>query len=113
MLAELDAIGVRNDLNVKSIRTLKQVDIDGYSELPLNLVVEGEFLGIYRFLSDIENLPRITRVSDLEIRRDQVSGLSPVDEDGRAGLVDMTLVLVIYFEDREVAFANTEGQPHE
>lgn len=113
MLAELDAIGVRNSLNVKSIRTLKQVDIDGYSELPLNLDVEGEFLGIYRFLSDIENLPRITRVSDLQISRDLVGGLSAIGEEPRPGLVDMTLTLVIYFEDREVALAGAEGEHHE
>ena len=96
LLSEIDAIGVRNQLDVKSIRTLKQVDVDGYSELPLNLIIEGHFAGIYQFLVDLESLSRITRVSDLQIKRDLVASQA---EGAAEEAVVLDLTLVIYFED--------------
>ena len=94
LLSEVDAIGVRNQLEVKSIRTLKQVDVDGYSELPLQLKIEGHFAGIYQFLADLEVLSRITRVSEFEIKRDLVA--SDGDRSTEESVV-MNLTLVIYF----------------
>ena len=104
LLSEIDAIGVRNQLDVKSIRTLKQVDVDGYSELPLKLLIEGDFVGIYQFLVDLESLSRITRVSELQIKRDLVASQAQGTTD-EAVIMDLTLV--IYFEDEQAADAVT------
>ena len=109
MLSELDQIGVRNKLNVKSIRTMKQVDVGGYSELPLSLNIQGDFAGIYRFIADVESLPRITRVSELELKRDLVKHGRNTDESQKAGMIEMKLTLVIYFEDEFMNEADAEG----
>lgn len=108
LLSEIDEIGERNQLDLKSIRTLTQVDVDGYSELPLSLKIEGNFSGIYQFLADLEELSRITRVREFEIKRNLVDQ----DEDRSAEeIVSMDLVLVIYFEDAEAmsTMAGIEG----
>ena len=100
LLSEIDAIGVRNHLDVKSVRTLTQVDVDGYSELPLSLKIEGHFAGVYQFLVDLETLSRITRVREFEIKRNLV------DKDAQKSLeesVAMDLTLVIYFEEEQIA----------
>ncbi len=99
LLSEIDEIGVRNSLDVKSVRTLSQVDADGYSELPISLDIEGPFVGIYQFLADVENLPRITRVREFTISRDLISTLKK-DDEPVSDVVSLRLVLVIYYEDR-------------
>lgn len=108
LLSEIDEIGERNHLDLKSIRTLTQVDVDGYSELPLSLKIEGNFSGIYQFLADIEELSRITRIREFEIKRNLV------DQDENTSveeIVSIDLVLVIYFEDAEAmsTMAGIEG----
>lgn len=44
-------------------------------EQPLNIEMTGDFDGFYQFLLDLEQLPRITRLTDLDITRsDKVDG---------------------------------------
>ena len=100
LLSEIDDIGVRNSLDVKSVRTLSQIDTDGYSELPITLDIEGQFVGVYQFLADLENLPRITRVREFTISRDLISTLKK-DDEPVSDVVTLRLVLVVYFEDRQ------------
>ena len=85
---------------MKSVRTLSQIDTDGYSELPITLDIEGPFVGVYQFLADLENLPRITRVREFTISRDLISTLKK-DDEPVSDVVTLRLVLVVYFEDRQ------------
>ena len=94
LLGAVDTIAVRHNLDVASVRTLVQINTPEYSELPITLRLEGEFVGVYGFLSDLERLPRVTRVREFEIKRDRVRaahGESNID------VVQLDLTLVIYF----------------
>ena len=94
LLGEIDAIAIRHSLEVASVRTLAQVDAPEYSELPISLRIEGTFLGTYGFLSDIERLPRVTRIRDLELKRDRVRAGNG-EENG--DVIQLDLTLIIYF----------------
>jgi len=99
MLAEIHRIGERNALSIASIRALAQSEDQGYAEIPLSIQIEGEFKGIYRFLIDLERLPRIIRVQDLELERNMVESRGrKIDDEVIHGLIDASMTLVIYCE---------------
>lgn len=96
LLAEMNEIGVRNNLKFASIRALKQNEIQEHLEIPLTMNLEADFVGVYRFLSDLERLPRIVRVQTLEIERNLVAksrdGGRPQDS------LDVSMTVVVYCE---------------
>ena len=99
MLAEIHRIGERNALGISSIRALNRTETQGYAEIPLSLEIDGSFRGLYRFLIDLERLPRITRVRDLKLHRNLVESRGRVgDEDAPAGQIDASMTVVIYCE---------------
>ena len=102
MLAEIHMIGERNALSITSIRALRQTEDQGYAEIPLSMEIEGDFKGLYRFLIDIERLPRIIRVQNLELERNMVESRGrKVEEEIVHGLIDASMTLVIYCEGEE------------
>lgn len=62
-----------------------------YMEQPLEMRTVGDFDGFYEFLLRLEQLPRITRISDLKLRRDSQ----------RDGQMNVDFTLSIYFQDEE------------
>jgi type IV pilus assembly protein PilO len=66
-----------------------------YLELPLKIIMEGEFDGYYQFLLELENLPRITRVHQLKLERETVG---PGAEALPPGSMKAEFTLSIYFE---------------
>ncbi|MAH66016.1 MAG: hypothetical protein CMJ27_06455 [Phycisphaerae bacterium] len=99
MLAEIHRIGERNALGISSIRALNRTETQGYAEIPLSLEIDGSFRGLYRFLIDLERLPRITRVRDLKLQRNLVESRGRVDdEDTPPGQIDASMTVVIYCE---------------
>ena len=99
MLAEIHRIGERNALGISSIRALNRTETQGYAEIPLSLEIDGSFRGLYRFLIDLERLPRITRVRDLKLERNLVESRGRVgDADTPAGQIDASMTVVIYCE---------------
>ena len=57
-----------------------------YDELPISLRFEGNFVNVFGFLQQIEQLPRQIRATKLSLR----------SLDGKAGVVDVQLTLNIY-----------------
>ena len=99
MLAEIHRIGERNALGISSIRALNRTETQGYAEIPLSLEIDGSFRGLYRFLIDLERLPRITRVRDLKLQRNLVESRGRGDDDDTpAGQIDASMTVVIYCE---------------
>ena len=99
MLAEIHRIGERNALGISSIRALNRTETQGYAEIPLSLEIDGSFRGLYRFLIDLERLPRITRIRDLKLERNLVESRGRVgDADTPAGQIDASMTVVIYCE---------------
>jgi type IV pilus assembly protein PilO len=80
-----------NNLNIKSVRNAKPVEGTTYSQQPIRMVVEGPFHpSFYKFLSTVEGLDRLTKISDMKI---------DADEKSANGWISADLTLTIYFEN--------------
>jgi type IV pilus assembly protein PilO len=88
ILKEVWQMAEANSLQTKSVKTLKTERGPNYSEQPIQMVLAGDFNGFYAFLLQLEKLPRITRVSQME--------LSKINE--RDGDMVCMMTLSIFFE---------------
>lgn len=95
LLAEMHRIGDRNSLRIASIRASNQSESQGHLEIPLNMEIRGDFPGIYRFLVDLERLPRIVRVRALELERHMTKGRRG-EEDRPQGDLDVAVTVLVY-----------------
>ena len=88
ILKEVWNMAEKNQLTTKTIKTMKSQRGSTYSEQPIEMTLSGNFNGFYEFLLKLERLPRLTRVSQLNL--DKISG--------REGDMEAKLVLSIFFE---------------
>lgn len=102
MLEQLWQVARRNELTVKSVKTMPAVTSTVYRELPLKVRLEGPFEGYYRFLLELENLPRITRIFNMHLQRPKQSRMN---EDQRPGDITADFELSIYFSDEATSVA--------
>jgi len=102
MLEQLWQVARRNELTVKSVKTMPAVSSTVYRELPLKVQLEGPFEGYYRFLLELENLPRITRIFNMHLKRPKQSRMK---EDQRPGDITADFELSIYFSDEATSVA--------
>jgi Tfp pilus assembly protein PilO len=72
---------------VHSVGTIKRQDL--YGEIPVNMSFEGEFTNVFSFLRQLEEMPRLTRVKSLTVHC----------KDAKAGQVDVTMAMNIYFSE--------------
>lgn len=63
--------------------------LDRVSELPISMHFEGDALSVFAFLRQTEQMPRITRVQNVELHT----------LDPRLGTVEVQLAINIYFTD--------------
>lgn len=73
-------------------------------EQAIDVEVAGDFDAFYKFLLELERLPRITRMTDMNIQR--------VEEKGRDGLVRGSFKLSIYYQAGGLASASANGEKH-
>ena len=98
ILERIWQIARRQNLTVRSVKTRNAERTGVYMELPLDVDMAGPFEGFYRFLLELESLPRITRMTDLtlkEVSRQPKSGA----ESPPPGSVSAMFTLRIYFAD--------------
>jgi Tfp pilus assembly protein PilO len=88
VLREVWLIAESKSLVPRSIRTRKPEVLARCNSQPINLTLEGPFEGFYGFLLGLEQLPRITKVREMQIQR------SPTEE----GAVQVDLLMDIFFE---------------
>ncbi len=92
VLSEVWQLEQKSGLSTKSVHTLKVIEGGSYNELPIRLVIQGPMKdGFYKFLADVERLPRLTKVKDMKIEAD----------DKTPGIVTVDMILTIYFEGGE------------
>jgi type IV pilus assembly protein PilO len=96
ILEQIWQIARRQDMNVRSVKTRSPERSSAYMELPLEVDMAGSFEGFYRFLLELESLPRVTRMSDLTLKK--VSA-QPGHDPWPPGSVSARFVLRIYFAD--------------
>jgi Tfp pilus assembly protein PilO len=96
ILEQVWQIARANKLVVKSVRSEQPVAAMVYMEQPLKVELEGPFEGFYEFMLSLENLPRITRIFDLKLKKiTQLSG--PTKDALPPGSVKADFTLSIYF----------------
>ena len=59
-----------------------------YVAQPIEMDMTGSFEGFYQFLLELERLPRITRINQMELNKDR----------DNEGVVSAKMVVSIYFE---------------
>jgi Tfp pilus assembly protein PilO len=62
---------------------------DQFTELPLEFTFQGDFLRVINFLSDVQDMQRLTRLRRLDVQA----------KDGMDGQVDVQLTMNIYFSE--------------
>jgi len=96
ILKEVWNMAEKNQLTTKTIKTMKSQRGATYSEQPIEMTLSGNFNGFYEFLLKLERLPRLTRVSQLNL--DKVGG--------KEGEMEAKLVLSIFFEPESAGAAS-------
>jgi type IV pilus assembly protein PilO len=103
---ELDAVvrqvsdlAVAAGLASPAIKSAKPVPAALYMEQPLEIQISGSFLGFHSFIAQIEKLPRITRIHDLNI--------TSTNRDDRELTAKFTLS--IYFQPESAASLASAG----
>jgi type IV pilus assembly protein PilO len=69
VLHDVTVIAQKRGLKPKTIRTLETKDNAGYVEQPLKMELEGNFNSFYSFLLELEKLPRITKIRQLQLNK--------------------------------------------
>jgi type IV pilus assembly protein PilO len=80
VLHDVTVIAQKRGLQPKTIRTLDTKDNGGYVEQPLKMELEGNFNSFYSFLLELEKLPRITKIRQLQLdKKKQAEGQVTAD----------------------------------
>jgi type IV pilus assembly protein PilO len=88
ILKEVWQMAEANALQTRSVKTLRTERAASYSEQPIEMNLSGDFNGFYVFLQQLENMPRITRVTHMALNK-------ITDKDGS---MQAKLTLSIFFE---------------
>jgi type IV pilus assembly protein PilO len=89
IVRQVSELAVQSGLSAPSMESGKPVAAAMYMEQPIKVTTSGDFRGFYEFLLQLERLPRITRLPDLNLER-------VPDPDGN---VKAEFTLSIYFTD--------------
>jgi len=89
VLQQVTVIAQKQGLKPKTIRTLAQKDNSGYVEQPLKMELEGNFSSFYSFLLELEKLPRIMKLRELELKK----------KNAIEGQISADFILSIFFQN--------------
>lgn len=90
VLRDVTVIGEKQGLKPKTIRTLRRTDNSGYVEQPLKMELVGNFNSFYAFLLELEKLPRIMKIRELKLQK----------ENQNEGEVKTDFVVSIFFQNK-------------
>ncbi len=89
VLEQITLIAQSRHLRPKSISALKTQKSSGYIEQPLKMELQGSFDSYYSFLLDLEKLPRITKIRELELKKS-------IEQEGQT---EAQFIVSIFFQD--------------
>ena len=89
VLEQITVIAQKQGLQPKTILSLKRKNCNGYIEQPLRMELYGNFSSYYSFLLALERLDRITRIRELELKKD------PTEE----GVATANFIVSIFFQN--------------
>jgi type IV pilus assembly protein PilO len=100
VLREVAQIASRHNLKIPVFKKDDKILPAGDAmEQPLDIDIQGDFDGFYRFLLDLERVPRITRLSDMKLTR--------VDDEN--GGMRAKVTMSIYYRPDTVATADASS----
>jgi len=88
ILKEVWQLAEANQLQTKTVKPAKSERGASYSEQPIEMSLSGDFNGFYSFLLQLEKLPRITRLTKMNLQKIN-------EHDGQ---MSAQLTLSIFFE---------------
>src|SRR5829696_931708 len=88
VLTEVSQMADANSLLSKTVKSLKTERGTNYSEQSIQMNLSGDFNGFYSFLLQLEKLPRITRVTNMNLQKIN-------DRDGE---MQAQMTMSIFFE---------------
>jgi type IV pilus assembly protein PilO len=89
VLEQVTVIAQKEGLKPKTIRTLAKKNNNGYIEQPLKLELEGNFSSFYSFLLELEKLPRIMKLRELELKK----------KNSFEGQISANFIVSIFFQN--------------
>lgn len=89
VLEQVTVIAQKEGLKPKTIRTLPEKNNSGYIEQPLRMELEGNFKAFYSFLLELEKLPRIMKIRELEVNK----------QANNEGQIAANFVVSIFFQN--------------
>jgi type IV pilus assembly protein PilO len=90
VLQDITVIGEKQGLKSKRVLTLKNKDNSGYVEQPLKMEIEGSFDSFYSFLLEVEKLPRIMKIRELEMKKQ-------IKQEGE---ISANFVISVFFQNK-------------
>jgi type IV pilus assembly protein PilO len=90
VLEQVTVIAQKQGLKPKTIRTLQRKVNSGYIEQPLKMQLVGNFNSFYSFLLELEKLPRIMKIREMELKK----------EKELEGQVASNFIVSIFFQDK-------------
>ena len=88
VLKEVWQMAEANNLEQRTIKTLRSQRANNYNEQPIEMSLAGDFEGFYVYLQQLEKLPRLTRVTKMDLTK----------MNDRDGAMEAKLTLSIFFE---------------
>jgi Tfp pilus assembly protein PilO len=80
-----------NSLQAGEALLLKPAEVGGLSAQPINFHFTGNFNGFYSFLLQLESMPRVTRITRLDLK----------GTDDHDGQIQADMTLTMYFDSGE------------
>jgi len=93
VLQQVTVIVQKQGLTPKTIRTLQRKNNSGYVEQPLKMQLVGNFNSFYSFLLELEKLPRIMKIRELQLEK----------QKDREGKISADFIVSIFFQDSSSA----------
>jgi len=93
VLEQVTVIAQKEGLKTKVVRTMPQKNWNNYVEQPLKMELHGNFNSFYSFLLELEQMARITRIRDMQLKKD------PQNE----GVAIAEFTVSIFFQDNKQA----------
>ena len=88
VLEQVTLTAQKQGLEPKTIRALGKKNNSGYIEQPLKMELAGDFNSFYSFLLEIEKLPRIMKIRELELKKETAS----------EGQITASFIVSIFFQ---------------
>ena len=92
IVRQVSDLAVESNLEPPMMKSDKPMKASLYMEQPLNMTITGDFKNFYEFLVRVEQLPRITRIPTMDIKRAE-------ETDGH---MKAAFTLSIYFQQEGV-----------